>query len=149
VLGRQILVENLSSYLAFTSSQLTEWEFLSALVEESGCGLLLDVNNIFVNAVNLGLDPLQYIAGVPPAAVQEIHLAGHLRKQVGDRVLLIDDHGSAVCPDVWRLFEAALRRFGRVPTLIEWDTDVPALEVLVAEAGLADQYLERARELAA
>ena len=149
VLDRQILVENLSSYLAFTSSQLTEWEFLSALVEESGCGLLLDLNNVYVNSVNLGFDPLQYIAGVPPAAVQEIHLAGHLRKQVGDRVLLIDDHGSAVCPDVWRLFEAALRRFGPVPTLIEWDTDVPALDVLVAEAGLADQYLERARELAA
>jgi hypothetical protein len=111
--------------------------------------LLLDVNNIFVNSVNLGLDPLQYIAGVPPVAVQEIHLAGHLRKQVGGRVLLIDDHGSAVCPDVWRLFEAALRRFGPVPTLIEWDTDVPALEVLVAEAALADQCLERARELAA
>jgi hypothetical protein len=149
VLGRQILVENLSSYLAFTSSQLTEWEFLSALVEESGCSLLLDVNNIFVNSVNLGLDPLKYIAGVPPAAVQEIHLAGHLRRQVGDRVLLIDDHGSAVCPEVWRLFEAALQRFGPVPTLIEWDTDVPALDVLVAEAALADQYLERARELAA
>jgi uncharacterized protein len=90
-----------------------------------------------------------YIAGVPPAAVQEIHLAGHLRKQVGDRVLLIDDHGSAVCPEVWRLFEAALRRCGPVPTLIEWDTDVPALGVLVAEAVLADQYLERARERAA
>lgn len=149
VLGRQILVENLSSYLAFTSSQLTEWEFLSALVEESGCGLLLDVNNIFVNSVNLGIDPHKFIAGVPQHAVQEMHLAGHLRKQVGQRVLLIDDHGSAVCPDVWRLFETALRRLGPVPTLIEWDTDVPALDVLVAEAALADQYLERARELAA
>jgi len=149
VLGRQILVENLSSYLAFTSSQLTEWEFLSALVEESSCGLLLDVNNIFVNSVNLGIDPQKFIAGVPPHAVQEIHLAGHLRKQVGQRVLLIDDHGSAVCPEVWRLFETALRRFGPIPTLIEWDTDLPALDVLVTEAALADEYLERARELAA
>ena len=149
VLGRQILVENLSSYLAFASSQMAEWEFLTALVEESGCALLLDVNNIYVNSVNLGFDPLRYLAGVPLVAVQEIHLAGHLRRRVGDRVILIDDHGSAVCPEVWNLYEAALRRFGPVPTLIEWDTDVPSLATLVAEAVLADECLERARELAA
>jgi uncharacterized protein len=148
-LGRQILVENLSSYLGFADSQLAEWEFLGALVAESGCALLLDVNNIYVNSVNLGLDAERYIAGVPGDAVREIHLAGHLRKQVGERELLIDDHGSAVHPDVWRLYEIALQRFGPVPTLIEWDTDVPALEVLVAEARLADRCLERVRERAA
>jgi uncharacterized protein (UPF0276 family) len=148
-LGRQILVENLSSYVGFAAAQLAEWEFLAALVQESACGLLLDVNNIYVNAVNLGLDAERYIAGVPRDAVREIHLAGHLRKQVGERTLLIDDHGSAVHPDVWRLYELALQLFGPVPTLIEWDTDVPALEVLVAEARLADRCLERVRERAA
>jgi len=148
-LGRQILVENLSSYLGFAASQLAEWEFLAALVQESGCALLLDVNNIYVNSVNLGLDAERYIAGVPRDAVREIHLAGHLRRQVGEQVLLIDDHGSAVHPDVWRLYELALQRFGPVPTLIEWDTDVPALEVLVAQARLADRCLERVHERAA
>jgi hypothetical protein len=148
-LGRQILIENLSTYLAFAESQLDEWTFLAAVVRESGCGLLLDVNNIFVNSVNLGLDAERYIAGVPRDAVHEIHLAGHLRKQVGERALLIDDHGSAVHADVWRLYEIALQRFGPVPTLVEWDTDVPALEVLVAEARLADHCLERVRERAA
>jgi hypothetical protein len=128
---------------------MSETESLNAVLAEADCDLLLDVNNIYVNAVNLGLDAERYIAGVPRDAVREIHLAGHLRKQVGERTLLIDDHGSAVHPDVWRLYELALQRFGPVPTLIEWDTDVPALEVLVAEARLADRCLERVRERAA
>jgi uncharacterized protein (UPF0276 family) len=149
VLGRRILIENLSSYLAFADSQLEEWEFLGAVVQESGCGLLLDVNNIYVNSVNLGLDAERYLAGVPHEAVLEIHLAGHLRRQVGDRELLIDDHGSRVHPEVWRLYELALRHCGPVATLIEWDTDVPALETLVEEARLADRCLERVRERAA
>jgi hypothetical protein len=148
-LGRQILVENLSSYFAYTASSLSEWEFLAAVVERSGCGLLLDVNNIYVNSVNLGLDAARFIASVPAAAVQEIHLAGHRRNRVADRELLIDDHGSAVCDDVWALYQQAIARLGPVPTLIEWDTDVPSLDVLVAEARKADGYLEKARELAA
>ena len=148
-LGRQILVENLSSYFAYTASSLSEWEFLAAVVERSGCGLLLDVNNVYVNSVNLGLDAARFIASVPAAAVQEIHLAGHRRNRVADRELLIDDHGSAVCDDVWALYQQAIARLGPVPTLIEWDTDVPSLDVLVAEARKADGYLEKARELAA
>jgi hypothetical protein len=148
-LGRQILIENLSSYFAYSASRLTEWEFLAAVVERSGCGLLLDVNNVYVNSVNLGLDAERFIAGVPPAAVQEIHLAGHRRNRVGERDLLIDDHGSAVCADVWALYERAIARFGALPTLIEWDTDIPPLDVLVAEARRADACLERVRELAA
>ncbi len=138
-LGRQILVENLSSYFAYTASSLSEWEFLAAVVERSGCGLLLDVNNVYVNSVNLGLDAARFIAS----------LAGHRRNRVADRELLIDDHGSAVCDDVWALCQQAIARLGPVPTLIEWDTDVPSLDVLVAEARKADGYLERARELAA
>jgi len=148
-LGRQILIENLSSYFAYQASRLTEWEFLSAVVERSGCGLLLDVNNAYVNSVNLGLDVAAFLAGLPAAAVQEIHLAGHLRKRIGDRDLLIDDHGSMVSADVWQLYARAIERFGPVPTLIEWDTDIPTLDVLVAEAHTADSHLRRALELAA
>jgi uncharacterized protein (UPF0276 family) len=148
-LGRRILVENLSSYFAYTASSLTEWDFLAAVVERSGCGLLLDVNNIYVNSINLGLDAERFIDCVPAEAVQEIHLAGHRRNRVGTRDLLIDDHGSRVCAEVWELYERAITRLGPVPTLIEWDTDVPALDVLVAEARKADTVLETARELAA
>jgi uncharacterized protein (UPF0276 family) len=140
-LGRQVLVENLSAYVAFKHSPLTEGAFLAAVVERSGCGLLLDVNNAYVNAHNLGLDLDAFLAEVPAHAIREIHLAGHARRRVGDDELLIDDHGSAVCPAVWALYERALQRFGPVPTLIEWDNDVPALATLVDEARAADTRL--------
>ncbi len=143
-LGRQLLLENLSAYVAFAESQLEEGEFLAAVVERSGCGLLLDVNNAYVNAANLGLDVDRFFAALPIEAVQEIHLAGHSRRSFGAGTLLIDDHGSAVCDEVWQLYRRALRRFGPVPTLIEWDTDVPALAVLVAEARRADALIDRA-----
>ena len=148
-LGRQILVENLSCYLSFSSSRLTEWEFLAAVVERSDCGLLLDVNNAYVNSVNVGLDARAFIDGLPAHAVQEIHLAGHARRQVGHRTLLLDDHGSRVPEAVWQLYEHAIRRFGAVPTLIEWDTNLPALSVLVDEAARANRQMEGVRGLAA
>lgn len=148
-LGRQILIENLSTYFAYKDSRLAEWEFLSAVVELSGCGLLLDVNNAYVNAVNVGLDIEAFFAGLPVAAVQEIHLAGHLRKRVGDRDLLIDNHGSTICADVWRLYDQAIERFGPIPTLIEWDTDIPSLDVLVGEARAADDRMRKICDLAA
>jgi uncharacterized protein len=141
-LGRQILVENLSAYVSFANAQLTEGEFLKCVVEYSGCGLLLDVNNAYVNSVNLGLNLDDFFATLPRDAVQEIHLAGHSRKQVGAREVLLDDHGSAVSDDVWTLYANVLRRFGPVPTLIEWDNDVPALDVLLAEAARADHLLQ-------
>ncbi len=144
-LGSQLLIENVSTYVTFAHSHLSEWEFLSAVVADSGCGLLLDVNNIFVSACNLGLDAHAFIAGIPRAAVQEIHLAGHARN--GD--VLIDDHGSRVCAEVWELYAAALARFGAQPTLIEWDTDIPPLATLVEEAHRADRMLEGLRGLAA
>jgi uncharacterized protein (UPF0276 family) len=149
VLGRQILIENLSCYLAFSSSRLDECEFLSAVVEHSGCGLLLDVNNAYVNSVNVGLDAHAFIDGLPAAAVQEIHLAGHARRQVGERTILLDDHGSRVPEPVWRLYEHAIRRFGAVPTLVEWDTNLPQLDVLVDEAGRAQRRLDDVHGLAA
>lgn len=149
LLGRQILIENLSCYLSYSSSRLTEWEFLAAVVERAGCGLLLDVNNAYVNSVNVGLDATAFIDGLPAGAVQEIHLAGHTRRQVGERTILLDDHGSRVPEAVWRLYEHAIGRFGVVPTLIEWDTNVPDLSVLVDEAARAQRRLDGVRGLAA
>lgn len=143
-LGRQILVENLSVYATCAASQLSEGQFLAAVVERSGCGLLLDVNNACVNARNVGLDVARLFDELPVDAVQEIHLAGHTRRLVGGRELLIDDHGSAVGDDVWTLYAEALRRYGPVPTLIEWDNDIPTLDVLLAEARKADALLREA-----
>ena len=147
-LQRPLLIENPSTYLRFAESALSEAEFLGELVRGSGCGVLLDINNVFVSASNLGEDPAvrlsELFEAVPPEAVGEIHLAGHaVRRLDGGAVLRIDDHGSAVSPEVWRLFEAAVAVLGPRPTLIEWDTDVPALEVLLAEARIADAILQR------
>lgn len=142
VLGRRILIENVSQYLRFRHSTLDEGEFLAALVEESGCGLLLDVNNLYVNSVNVGFDPLATIARLPVAAVEELHLAGHVRNDIEGQPLLIDDHGSQVSAPVWSLYSQALERFGPVPTLIEWDTNVPPLDVLLSEAARANGILE-------
>jgi uncharacterized protein (UPF0276 family) len=141
-LGRQILIENIASYVAFKHSSMAEWEFLAALVQESGCGLLLDVNNVYVNAMNHGFDPHLYLQHIPVAAVQEIHLAGHSIHQLDGRQIRIDTHGSPVSDEVWALYASALDRFGPVPTLIEWDTDIPPLDVLLAEARKADDILE-------
>jgi uncharacterized protein (UPF0276 family) len=140
-LERRVLIENVSQYLRFRHSTLTEGEFLAALVAESGCGLLLDVNNLYVNSVNVGCDPLATIDTLPTDSIGEVHLAGHLRKVVEGHVVLIDDHGSRVPEPVWALYARVLERFGPLPTLIEWDTNVPALDVLLAEAATADAML--------
>lgn len=137
-LGRQILLENVSSYLQFNASTLTEWDFVAGVAAESGCGLLLDLNNIYVAAHNHGFACHDYLQGIPQHAVQEFHLAGHSRIDLKGQELLIDTHGSPVCDAVWELYRAALRRFGNVPTLIEWDTDIPSFDVLQAEAQKAD-----------
>lgn len=137
-LGRQILLENISSYLEYTTSDIPEWRFLAELVKLSGCAILLDVNNIYVNAVNHGYDATQFIMNIPREAVQEIHLAG-FDQGAG---LLIDTHGKPVHDDVWTLYRLALQRFGCVPSLIEWDTDIPPLDVLLAEAGKAKVMLQ-------
>lgn len=143
-LGRQILIENPSTYLRYRHSTLPEWEFLACTVARTGCGLLCDVNNIYVSACNHGWDASTYLHGLPAAAIGEIHLAGHALRTLADGTRLrIDDHGSRVPPAVWDLYAQALARFGPVPTLIEWDTDLPALEVLLAEASKADALLAR------
>jgi len=142
-LKRRILVENPSTYLQFRHSTLPEWEFLARVAERTGCGILCDVNNICVSACNHGWDASAYLAALPPAAIGEIHLAGHAVRKLDDgRTLRIDDHGSRVAPEVWALYAEALARFGAVPTLIEWDTDVPPLEVLIDEAARAAAVLE-------
>ncbi len=147
-LGRQLLVENVSSYVEFASSALTEWQFVAGVAAESGCGILLDLNNIYVAAHNHGFACEDYVQGIPPHVVQEIHLAGFSRITVQGRELLVDTHGTPVCDAVWDLYGAAVQRFGDVPTLIEWDTDIPAFEVLQAEADKADA-LRSARHAAA
>ena len=141
-LGRQILIENVSSYLQFASAQMTEWEFLQTLADRSGCGLLLDVNNVYVSSRNHGFDAHQYVAHIDPRHVREIHLAGHTVNRRGDFSILIDTHSCPVSDAVWELYAYTIERLGRVPTLIEWDTDIPALPVLVAEAQRADHFLE-------
>ena len=141
-LGREMLIENVSSYLQFAGSQIDEWDFLAALSQESGCGLLLDVNNVYVSAMNHGFDPLHYLNRIPRERVREMHLAGHSIHTIGGREIRIDTHSAPVCDEVWALYSAALERFGPVPTLIEWDTNIPALDVLVAEARKADRRME-------
>lgn len=148
-LGRPILIENVSSYVTFRDSQMTEWEFLAALAREAGCGILLDINNIYVSSRNHGFDALQYLSALPPDSVREIHLAGHSTRMLDGHALLVDTHDARVCEDVWSLYAAAVARFGRVPTLIEWDVDLPALEVLVDEAHHADRIAGGAHALAA
>lgn len=140
-LKRRVLIENPSRYLAFARDTLDEAQFLTALCRRAGCGLLLDINNIEVSATNLGLEPWAMVDGIDPALVGEIHLAGHKREDHPDGPLLIDDHGSPVSALTWRLFERFVERAGPRPVLIEWDTDVPAFEVLVAEAEKAGERM--------
>jgi hypothetical protein len=146
-LQRRILIENPSSYLRYRHSTLPEWMFLAEVARSTGCGILCDVNNIFVSACNHGWDAGTYLAGLPVPAIGEIHLAGHSVRQLdGGQVLRIDDHGSRVAPQVWSLYEQALARFGPRPTLIEWDTNVPPLDVLLEEAQHAGRLLQEARD---
>jgi uncharacterized protein (UPF0276 family) len=148
-LGRQILVENVSSYLQFRDAQFTEWDFLAALAAEAGCAILLDVNNVYVSAMNHGFDARAYLEAIPVAAVKEMHLAGHSINHCEGREIRIDTHGTPVCDAVWDLYRFAARRFEGAPALIEWDTDIPALHVLQAEASKADSIREARDAVAA
>ena len=141
-LKRRILVENPSTYLTFAHSTIPEWEFITAVAERTGCGILCDVNNIYVSAHNHGWDASTYLAALPGAMIGEIHLAGHSVRPLADGTTLrIDDHGSRVAAEVWALYEEALARFGPLPTLIEWDNHVPPLDVLLDEARQASSRL--------
>ena len=147
-LQRAILIENPSTYLQFSHSTLTEWDFIAEVARRTGCGLLCDLNNLYVSASNHHWDTDTYLRNLPAAAIAEIHLAGHaIRTLDSGRTLRIDDHGSRVAPEVWALYEQALHRFGPKPTLIEWDTNVPAFEVLMDEAEQADARLRCAKTI--
>ncbi len=141
-LGRRLLVENPSSYLRFRESPIPEPDFLADVVRRTGCGLLCDVNNVYVSACNLGLDPVAYLDALPVDAIEEFHLAGHSVNDADGVPVLIDDHGARVAPEVWALFAQVLARSGPRPTLIEWDANIPELSVLVDEARRADAVME-------
>jgi uncharacterized protein len=141
-LKRRILVENPSTYVAFGNSIIPEWEFMATVAARTGCGILCDVNNICVSAHNHGWDASGYLAALPPDAVGEIHLAGHSIRTFADgSSLRIDDHGSKVTKEVWTLYRQAVARFGAVPTLIEWDNEIPPLDVLLDEAQHAERVI--------
>lgn len=142
-IGRQILLENPSSYLCFDESTLAETEFLAAVSERTGCGLLLDLNNVFISANNIGFSAQKYLSQFPMEKVGEIHLAGHRRDtDENGELLLIDSHNSPVVEDVWQLYADVMQQLGPLPTLIEWDNDLPEWEVLFSEVKLATATLE-------
>lgn len=142
IFGRQILIENPSAYFQYSFGDYSETEFLSHLVNQTKCGLLLDINNVYVTCHNQHTDPLTYIKEIPANAIQEIHLAGHATKVIDDSVILLDDHGSKVADAVWQLYKKAIDIFGIKPTLIEWDSNIPPLDILIREAEIANRYLE-------
>jgi uncharacterized protein len=144
-LRRRVLIENISAYLEFAASEMSEGEFMAQLVRRTGCGVLLDVNNLYVNQVNHGCGALATMRALAIHSVEEIHLAGHLSTED----CLIDTHGDRVAEPVWRLYEAALERFGPVPTLIEWDMDIPPLGALLDEAAKARAFMEAGHAVAA
>jgi uncharacterized protein (UPF0276 family) len=141
-LGRSILVENPSAYLRFEYSPIPEPEFLAELVRRTSCGLLCDVNNIYVTCANFSIDPIAYIDALPAAAIGEIHVAGHHRGEYDGELVLIDEHGSRTILPVWALYRRALARCGRLPTLVEWDKQIPELSVMLDEAHTADRYAQ-------
>jgi uncharacterized protein (UPF0276 family) len=137
-LGQQILLENISTYLQFEQAQMSEWEFLTEVATRADCLILLDINNIYVNAFNHGFDARKYIAAIPVDRVRQFHLAGHLHKETH----IIDTHDQVVTHPVWELYRVALQRFGPVATLIEWDAHIPEFTELLAQADLAKKVLE-------
>lgn len=141
-LGRQVLIENISSYVQFAHSTMPEPVFLTEVARQSGCGILLDINNIFVTATHLGLDARHYIESIPADLVQEIHLAGYSEITINNRITLVDSHNRPVSSDVWALYRFAIQQLGRKPTIIEWDSELPALSTLYQEAAQAEQIMK-------
>jgi len=148
-LRRELVVENISAYLRFDEADYDEWEFIATVVKRSGCGLLCDINNIYVNSINHGFDPQRYIQALPRRALREFHLAGFSRRGDTSPPLLIDTHSRPVDEAVWALYAKALALIGPAPTLIEWDRDIPALDTLLAEAARANELLDAHRTRAA
>lgn len=141
IFERPLLIENPSSYLQYKVSEMEEVDFLTTLVHRTGSGILLDINNIYVSCSNHGWDANVYLKAIPPAKVKEIHVAGHSLQGT----VRIDDHGGPICQDVWDLYQKSINLFGPLPTLIEWDKNVPTLETLIAEASKAQSILDSVR----
>lgn len=140
-LNRQILIENISSYVSYYESTLKEWDFLNAVAAKTGCGILLDINNIYVSSVNLNFDPLTYIRAISANLVQEIHLAGFTTTLIKNKEVLIDTHDRPISSSVWELYKEAILKLGHKPTIIEWDKQLPTLETLYLEAYRAEQIM--------
>lgn len=140
-LKRQILIENISSYIQFSNSTIPEWEFLNAVATEADCGILLDVNNVYVSAMNLGFDPHTYISAMQRSHVQEVHLGGFTTTKMGEKDILIDTHNRPPVPAVWDLYRHTVQHLGTKPTIIEWDSDLPTLEALCLEAYRAEKIM--------
>jgi len=147
-LKRQIIIENISSYLSHPDSSMTEWDFLVKLATQAGCGILLDVNNIYVSSCNLGFDPNDFLAGIPGDLVQEIHLGGFESTQIDGSEVLIDTHSQAIVPAVWDLYRQTITRIGRKPTIIEWDSSLPGLDTLCLEAFRAEKIMRECYDTA-
>lgn len=148
-LGRQILVENASTYLEFSHSHIPEWEYICEISKRSGCKILCDVNNVWVNSRNHGFSANEFIEAIQPDLVGEIHLSGHTVKKLSDGEICIDTHDQRVCNEVWELYRFAIQRFNQAPTLIEWDKNLPEYSVLLDEANIARNLLrESTLELA-
>lgn len=139
--NKQILIENISSYMKFTYSTIPEWEFLVEIAKQSGCGILLDINNIYVTATNLNFSPKKYIHTIPTHLIQEIHLAGFTTMQLNNKDVLIDTHNRAIVPAVWDLYREVIQYAGIKPTIIEWDNELPSLDKLYLEAYRAEQII--------
>lgn len=148
-LGRRILVENPALYLELPENEMTAAEFISETVRESGCGLLLDLTNLYISGRNLGAAPDDFLAKIDPASVGQIHLAGYSREAIRGSEILIDSHSAPVADPVWKLFEGYIGTTGPKPTLVEWDNELPAWPVLEAEVKKADEILVRAAAEAA
>ena len=142
-LGRQILIENPSSYISYKSSNINEWDFYSQIPNETGCGLLLDINNIYVSCQNHNYNPEDYLNAINTKHIQEYHLAGYSTKKFDKGTILIDDHGSKVKDPVWNLFHKTIKKLGAKPTLIEWDTNIPSFTTLLEEATKAQNILDK------
>ncbi len=145
-LKRHILIENPSSYIEYDNNEFDEPEFISSLIKKTDCKLLLDVNNVFVSASNMNFDPYAYLGKIPFTDIKEIHLAGHsIMPLIEGKTIRVDNHGSKVCEEVWKLFEYTIKTAqSKIPTLIEWDTEIPSLEILVEQASTANKVMEKA-----
>lgn len=140
-LQRKILIENISAYVAYDFSTYSEWDFLSEVANRSGCGILLDVNNLYVNSVNLHFSTEKYLEGLSLNHIEQLHLGGFSVEKINDRDVLVDTHSKPIVPAVWDLYKEVIQKFGPTPTMIEWDTDLPTLETLYLEAYRAEKLL--------